>query len=252
MRRTLGRSALVAALGLSLAAWEAAAGPPYFTDDPEPVDFRHWEFYLSATRITDSGDRSGDAPHVEANYGAAPDLQVHLIVPLSYSQSVGAATTFGLGDVELGAKYRFVKETDGRPQIGTFPLVEVPSGDAGRGLGSGHVRLFLPVWLQKTFGKWTTYGGGGFWLNPGEGNRNWWYAGWQVQVQATPFLAPGVELFYQTPAVEGRSPEAHFNAGFVLDLGENHHVLFSAGRAFHGCDCSHLYVAYLLTLGPRP
>jgi hypothetical protein len=25
----------------------ANAGPPYTTDDPEPVEYRHWEFYLA-------------------------------------------------------------------------------------------------------------------------------------------------------------------------------------------------------------
>ena len=47
-----------------------------------------------------------------------------------------------------------------RPMIGVFPLVEAPTGDARRGLGAGHTREFLPLWLQKSFGGWTTYGGG--------------------------------------------------------------------------------------------
>jgi hypothetical protein len=25
------------------------AGPPFLTDDPEPVPFKHWEFYLFGT-----------------------------------------------------------------------------------------------------------------------------------------------------------------------------------------------------------
>ncbi len=25
------------------------AGPPFLTDDPEPVPFKHWEFYLFST-----------------------------------------------------------------------------------------------------------------------------------------------------------------------------------------------------------
>ncbi len=243
-------SALVSAAFL-LAAAGARAGPPYVTDDPEPVDLRHWEVYLSATRLTDEDERTGDAPHVEVNYGAAPELQLHVIIPFSHSQHDGVSTTFGLGDIEVGTKYRFLEETEGRPQIGTFPQLELPTGDASRGLGSGHVRLFLPVWLQKSFGKLQTYGGGGYWINPGEGNRDWWFAGWQAQLQITRFLAPGFEIFYQTPDVEGGSDQAHFNVGFVLDFGEHHHVLFSIGRAFHGCDCSHAYVSYLLTLGPK-
>jgi hypothetical protein len=249
----LGRRGSASLLfGTLLAASSLLAGPPYATDDPQPVDFRHWELYLSLTREADPGVRSGDLPHVEANYGAAPELQLHMIVPLSYSRPSNAPSEWGLGDIELGAKYRFVEETEDRPQIGTFPLVELPSGDATRGLGSGHVRAYLPIWLQKSFGKWTTYGGGGYWVNPGEANRNWWFAGWQAQVQLTPSFAPGAEIYYQSPTEEGGSSEVRFDIGFVLDFGEHHHVLFSAGRAISGCDCSQAYLAYLLTFGPAP
>jgi hypothetical protein len=38
----------------------------------------------------------------------------------------------------------------------------------------------------------------------------------------------------------------------ILDFGEKSHVLLSAGRAVRGCDCTHAYFAYLLTLGPGP
>jgi hypothetical protein len=211
----------------TLAALPALGGPPYTTDDPEPVPLRNWELYLSATRL-------------------------HLIVPVAYTRPTGGPTAAGLGDLELGAKYRFVEETEGGPQIGAFPLVDLPSGDAARGLGSGHVRAFLPVWLQKSFGKWTTYGGGGYWVNPGAGNRDYWLAGWQLQVELTPFLKPGAEIFTQTASVDGGRTEVHYNLGLVVDLGEHHHLLFSAGRAVHGCDCTHVYASYLLTLGPAP
>lgn len=249
MLRPVRHPSILSLASLFIAA-AAHAGPPYTTDDPEPVPLQHWELYLSGTRATDGRDRAGDAPHFEANYGAAPGLQLHLIVPLGYARPDGGPTTWGLGDVELGAKYRFVEETGGRPQVGAFPLVELPSGDAGRGLGAGHVRAFLPVWAQKSFGAWTTYGGAGYWINPGEGNRDYWFLGWQLQVHATGALSPGVEVYYQSKSTDAGSAEVHFNAGLILDLGEKSHVLFSAGRAFHGCDCTHTYVAYLLTFGP--
>jgi len=33
----------------------AVAGPPFVTDDPEPVDYRHWEFYI-ASMHTETAD----------------------------------------------------------------------------------------------------------------------------------------------------------------------------------------------------
>ena len=47
------------------------------------------------------------------------------------------------------------------PQVGIFPLLEVPTA-AQEGLGNGHATAFLPLWLQKSWGKWTVYGGGGY------------------------------------------------------------------------------------------
>src|SRR5512136_3255041 len=96
------------------------AGPPYTTDDPEPVEYRHWEFY-SATQheITHDG-ATGTAPHFEVNYGAVPNLQLHVVVPLAYSRPDGGPTLYGFGDVELGAKLRFVQEGKRVPMVGVF------------------------------------------------------------------------------------------------------------------------------------
>jgi hypothetical protein len=71
-----------------------------------------------------------------------------------------------------------------------FPLVEVPSGDADKGLGNGKTQYFLPVWLQKDFGKWTIYGGGGYWINPGTGNKNWWFSEFSCNILSPrPFIS---------------------------------------------------------------
>jgi hypothetical protein len=35
-------------LGVLLISTRAWAGPPYVTDDPEPVEYRHWEVYLAS------------------------------------------------------------------------------------------------------------------------------------------------------------------------------------------------------------
>ena len=155
-------------IALLLVSRPAFAGPPFITDDPEPVDYGHWEVYGFSMATETHDDIGGTLAGVEVNYGAAPNLQLHMIAPLAFDSPNGGGTQIGAGDIELGAKYRFVdpEPDDWFPQIGVFPLVEVPTGDAQSGLGSGHLREFLPVWIQKDFGKWTTYGGGGYWITP--------------------------------------------------------------------------------------
>jgi hypothetical protein len=223
------------------------AGPPFITDDPEPVELGHWEEYVFSAATHVQGDTSGTLAGTEVNYGAARNLQLHVIVPLAFdSPSVGGMHV-GLGDTELGAKYRFVtpSEKDWWPQIAVFPLVEVPTGDAARGLGGGKTRVYLPVWLQKDFGPWTTYGGGGYWINPGRGNRNYWFAGWLVQRQVTKHLALGAEVFHQTADKIDDKSSMGFNVGGIYDIIEHYHLLLSAGRGLKNATNSNEFSYYI-------
>jgi Putative MetA-pathway of phenol degradation len=227
------------------------AGPPFVTDDPEPVELHHWEVYLASLSAQGDGGITGTAPHLEVNYGALPEVQLHVIAPLAYAKTGGGPWNSGFGDAELGFKVRFLDETGSRPQIGTFPLVELPTGDEARGLGGGHTRAFIPLWLQKSIGPWTTYGGGGYWLNPGGGNRNYWLFGWEVQRALLDSFAVGVEFFRATSSIVGGDPAFSFNVGTILDLSEKHHILFSVGRDFQGPNRFTAYLAFQWTLGPH-
>jgi hypothetical protein len=235
-------------LGSHSPAW---AGPPFITDDPEPVGYRHWELYVASQYIHSTDGTSGTAPHFEVNYGVRPNVQLHIIAPFAYSQQNGMSRQYGFGDIEMGIKYRFLRETATRPQIGIFPLVEVPTGDCNRGLGNGQSQIFLPVWLQKSWGKWSSYGGGGWWYNPGTGNRNYWFAGWQVQRSLSKHLALGGEVFYATPSTVDGNNRTGFNLGLIYDFDEGHHLLFSAGTDIHGSNRRSAYLAYQWTFGPH-
>jgi len=227
-----GRAAVVGGCLFLLVSTSALAGPPFITDDPEPVDLGHWEVYVFSDGAFDHGSATGVGPSIEINYGAAPNLQLHLIANTAYDAPQGGARQWSLGDTELGAKYRFISpgEHDWFPQVGIFPLLEIPTGDARRGLGAGYTQAFLPVWAQKDFGKWTTYGGGGYWINPGPGDHDYWFAGWLLQRQVTDKLALGAEVFHQTSSMVGRGETSGFNVGGQYDLNEHNHLLFSVGR----------------------
>ena len=229
----------------------AMAGPPFLTDDPEPVDYQHWEFYIASQHTETTDGWSGTAPHFELNFGVAPDVQLHLIAPLAYDAPSGTSKHYGYGDTELGVKFRFIQETENLPEVGIFPLLEIPTGNEQDGLGSGHVQAFLPLWLQRRFGDWTVYGGGGYGISSGAGNENWGFGGVVAQWQVTHNAFLGAEVYHRTKMeTEGREDTA-FNIGTVIDLTEHQHLLLSAGRSIGGPTNFQVYIAYQFTFGPE-
>jgi hypothetical protein len=224
------------------------AGPPYMTDDPEPVEYRHWEVYLAGQHFVSRDGASGSAPFMDLNYGVWPGLQLHFMGQLAYVRPSTGPGFYGVGDTELGAKIRFLNEGEWWPMMSVYPLFDFPTGDAAHGLGTGHVHAFVPLWLQKSFGAWTTFGGGGIWANPGTGNRDYWYVGWEVQRRFSDRTTIGTEIFYTTPDQVRADAKLRFNVGLLLDLTLQHHLLFSAGRSIVGGSLFQGYAAYQLTL----
>ena len=227
------------------------SGPPFLTDDPEPVDYRHGEFYVASQHFKTADDWSGTAPHVEVNYGAVSNLQLHLIAPAAYDAPEHGARHYGYGDTELGAKYRFIQETSRMPQVGIFPLLEIPTGDAKNNLGSGHVQAFLPLWLQKSWGPWTTYGGGGVVFNSAPGQRNYPFAGWLVQRDFGPHWTLGGELFAQDRDTDDDRGFATLNFGGSYNFNEHFSLLFSAGHTVAGDTHTFWYFGLYWTWGPK-
>ena len=231
----------------------ATAGPPFRTDDPVPVDLGHYEFYTFSTGTVVSDDTSGVLPGFEFNYGLIPDGQFHIVAPAAFDSPSGGPTKFGYGDTELGFKYRFIHEDEKgwRPQVAMFPLLELPTGNEHRGLGAGHVSAFLPIWVQKSFGEWTTYGGGGYWINHGNGtDQDFWFVGWLLQRQITKKLTLGGEVFYQTADAIGGEDSTGFNVGGFYDFNEHNHLLFSAGRGLQNASDTNdfsWYAGYQIT-----
>lgn len=226
---------------------EALAGPPFKTDDPEPVDFRHWEFYVASMQNIQTGETDATSPHFEINYGVVPDVQLHLLAPFGYVHTA-EGTHYGYSDTELGIKYRFVEESETAPQIGVFPLIELPTGNQSEQLESGKVQVYVPMWVQKSWGKLTTYGGGGVWYNPGIGEKNWTFAGWEAQYDFSEIVTLGGELYYQTASTFGTQSNGGFNIGGFINPNEHDHILFSLGRTVSGATTITGYIGFQLTI----
>jgi hypothetical protein len=137
---------------LLLSPTVSLAGPPFLTDDPVPVDPGHWEINNYVAGSLANGASVGVAPGVDANYGATHNLQLHLLVPAAVAQMNGMSTQWGLGDIEIGAKYRFLPadEKDWWPQAAFYPFLDFPTGNTDRGLGTGATHAFFPICASRS------------------------------------------------------------------------------------------------------
>lgn len=229
----------------------ALAGPPFLTDDPEPVDYQHNEFYIFSILDHSGDETSTSGPAFEYNRGVVPNVQFHVILPLSEYSAPGV-NTVGLGDMEIGIKYRFIQEGKHRPMVGIFPMIEAATGNASRGLGNGKTWYHLPVWLQKSWGPWSSYGGGGINVNHADGMQNSWFTGWQLQRQLNSHWILGAEIWHQSAdTVDGASHYTLLNAGGFYNFTDDFQLLFTAGSSVAGEAHTVAYLGLYWTWGPK-
>ena len=232
------RAAFASLLFLSSAAW---AGPPYDTDDPEPTELHHWEIYNFVSADHSDGITSGQAG-LDLNYGGLPGVQLTATLPLDYE--TGAGTRISRGEVELGVKYRFLHREKQGFSIAIFPRLILPTG--GKGFGTGHVQTRLPVWAQKDLGSWSVFGGGGYTINPGAGNLDYWLGGLAVTRTMSKRLSLGAEISRQGPDTVGAGGVTRLGLGGIYSLKAPFSILASAGPQFEDGKAHpgyHLYLA---------
>jgi hypothetical protein len=92
----------------------------------------------------------------------------------------------------------------------------------------------LPLWLQKDWGPWTTYGGGGCVLNPASGQRNYPFGGWLLQRDFGERLTLGGEISAQGRSGDEAPSFAVLNLGGFFYFTRNFQLLFSVGQTVAG------------------
>lgn len=219
------RLALVSVLVLCAFAG-AQAGPPFVSDDPQPTDYGHFEIYAFAQGST-ARDGVGSSYGIDFNYGALPDLQLTVVLPIEVSSPAGAPTLVGLGNVELAAKYKFLHQEDVGWDVAIFPRLFLPS--ASHAVGEDHASLLLPLWLGRNWGDWSTFGGGGCVINRGGDSQDYCLMGWALMRRILPDLQIGAEIVHQGADSKGGRVSTGMGAGLIYDVNDNVHLLAYAG-----------------------
>jgi len=216
--------AVAAAVALAFAT-PGIAGPPYLTDDPIPTELGHLEIYGFA-----AGEGFGPALNMDVgtdlNYGAVKDVQLTATLPLSFARDE-AGWRSGTGDVELGVKYRVVHDKRSGVSVAVFPRVILPTLSLA---ADGKTRILLPVWIGKDFAGGTSlFGGGGYLINPGPGNRNVWQAAVALTHDLGKDVSIGAEVTQEGPDAIGGTPQTRAGAGAIVHLAGPASLLVSCG-----------------------
>jgi hypothetical protein len=173
-------------------------------------------------------------------------MQLHIVLPLGYLDMKPGNFHSGLSKSEFGIKYRFIQEGKEMPQVAVYPSVSVPAF-VNKDVTDDKVSVYLPIWFQKSWGKLTSYAGGGYRMNIDQANTNYTFLGWQAQYDFQKKFSLGGELNYLLMDTNSSSTFV-YNIGSIYNLNERYHLLASAGQNFTGnLNSINLYLGFLFT-----
>lgn len=241
----MSRSFLAAVLALAVMPGEVLA-EQFVTEDTDIVNLGYWQLTTGIGANRGREGWSGEA-EAELEYGLEENISLHVAVPIAFNLPSEGPSFAGVGDLELGIKYRLIEQTEGSllPSVALSPVVEIPTGDEVRDLGEGEIQVFLPVWLQYEVDDWEMFGGGGYRVNLGEESRNTWFVGLGATFEVTPDLSLGGEIFYETAAEADARGVAGLRLGGSYQLSARHAVLFSIGRDLDDASEASQFSAFL-------
>ena len=221
----------------------AHAGPPYLTDDPDPIDYQTFEIIPAFTLDRASDGEQFAEPVTDFNYGIAPDMHLNIGPGFVRTLPDNGTSESGLGDTRVALKWRFHNETDDSPEIAIYPAIELPTGNSARGLGNGQVWYQFPIWFEKNWsGGWSSYWGAGWTLNRAPGQRDYFYGGWQAQKQLSGSWNLGGELYSQGASGTGVAGWTALKLGGGYKLTDHASFIFSFGHSFAGASQALGYV----------
>jgi hypothetical protein len=129
---------------------------PFYTDDPAVTDRGKWhfEFFNEFDVLQEQyPNLRQNTANYKLNYGLPHNLEIDVDTPyLAIFRATGTPGSTGGGDLNLGLKWEFHKESPGSrlPALGASLYIEFPTGDSSQQLGSGLTDYWLNLIAQKS------------------------------------------------------------------------------------------------------
>lgn len=132
----------------------AQGGPPYYTNDPGTPGNHNWEINLGYMPFLYDTQSLTHTPDVDINYGLGDRIQ--LTFENAWLRVVNPSNTpkYGLGQDQLGVKWRFYDNEESGFAISVFPQLSLnnPNNSVARGITPRSASLILPMEVSKKLG----------------------------------------------------------------------------------------------------
>lgn len=211
------------------------AGPPLVTDDPETPGRGGWEINISHNIERTQDAFFMETPLFDINYGLLGNDQWKIEFPVLYLDSDEHGSHWGVGDLLLGWKYRFLEEEDHPFMASVYPQLLVPTGNEGLGLGGGNIEALFPLQIGKHFFEEEVfvYGEIGYNVVSGASEANSWKYGLAAAWGATERLELMAEVAGLVFPGGAEPDDTFFNAGFKYEFTKRTSLIAAFGRSFH-------------------
>jgi hypothetical protein len=132
----------------------AQGGPPYYTNDPGTPGNKQWEINLGYMPFLYNGQSISHVPDVDINFGVGDRIQLTFENAWLRVYEQPGPAKYGLGQNQLGVKWRFYDNPDNGWAISVFPQVSLnnPDSSVNRGITPRGASLILPVEFSKKLG----------------------------------------------------------------------------------------------------
>jgi hypothetical protein len=131
----------------------AQGGPPYYTNDPGTPGNLQWEINLGYMPFLFPNSSITHTPDLDINFGIGDRIQ------LTYESAWlrvadPSPAKFGLGQDQLGFKWRFLDNKASAFAMSLFPQVSInnPNDSVARGITPRGASLILPLEFSKKLG----------------------------------------------------------------------------------------------------
>lgn len=206
-------------------------GPPLITEDPGTPGAGRWEINIAFMMEQRRTGREFEAPVLDINYGLGDHIQLKFEVPWVTLDPEGEESRNGLGNAQIGLKWRFLDEDRHGVSMSIYPQLglNLRNSSHERGLVDRGTEFLLPLQVARTLGPFEVSLELGYTFI--EEDLDEWVYGIAV---AYP-LSDQLELLGEVAGTAGRdfgADELVFNLGAAYEVDEHLRLLLSLGRSF--------------------